>query len=100
MTTGRVAHRPRLDGGYVIAHETNTVADIIPASFRYFPEFFPTLLKERSRLRFRLGKAFWREAMLPRLWAGSERSPFERFRALKAEVSSKHVVSVLISTEN
>ncbi len=92
MTTGRIAHRPVLGGGYVIAHESNTVTDIIPASFRYARNFLPAMMREYQRLHFRIGKAFLRELMFPRQWPGVRPSPFERLRQIQPPPSSARVL--------
>ncbi|MEI8177192.1 FAD-binding oxidoreductase [Aestuariivirga sp.] len=82
---GRFAVRKRLDGGYTIAHNHFSVADIVPDSFRLLREFMPALMLDRKGLRLRLGKRFIDEAKLKRRWALDEVSPFEQVRILDPE---------------
>lgn len=93
MTNGRIAHRPTLDGGYVIAHESNTVNDIIPASFRYARNFMPAVRQEFKRLHFRVGRSFLREFAFVERWPIDQPSPFERFRHVQPRPSSRRVLS-------
>lgn len=79
------AFRKRLDGGYSIAQRGATMAEIIPDSFRLFPDFFPSLIKQRHELRLRIGSRFIEEWKLPRRWRMDEVSPFERVRTLDPE---------------
>ncbi|MCZ8108616.1 MAG: FAD-binding oxidoreductase, partial [Burkholderiales bacterium] len=79
------AFRKRLDGGYSIAQRGATMAEVIPDSFRLFPDFFPSLMKQRHELRLRIGSRFIEEWKLPRRWRMDEVSPFERVRTLDPE---------------
>lgn len=82
---GKYTARKRADGGYTIAHNQVTVADIIPASFKYFARFLPALRVEWPYLRLRVGKRFISEAMLASRWSLDEVSPFEKVRVLDPE---------------
>lgn len=79
---GGVALRKRLDGGYTVADDTYSTADIIPDSFRLMFDFLPTLKNEWRDFRYRIGKRFLEEAMLKRRWKNDEISPFEKIRIL------------------
>jgi glycine/D-amino acid oxidase-like deaminating enzyme len=76
------AARKRLDGGYTIAHNVYSVADIVPDSFRQLFDFFPALILARKELRLRFGQRFIDEAQLARRWALDQKSPFEKIRIL------------------
>lgn len=82
---GRFAIRKRLDGGYTIAHNHMSVADITPDSFRLFFQFLPALKQDWAGIRLRFGKAFFDAARLKRRWAMDEVSPFEQVRVLDPE---------------
>jgi glycine/D-amino acid oxidase-like deaminating enzyme len=78
----RFAVRRRLDGGYTVAHNQLSVADITTDAFRQLADFLPALRVEWKGLRLRLGRRFLDEARLARRWALDETSPFERVRIL------------------
>jgi glycine/D-amino acid oxidase-like deaminating enzyme len=82
---GRFAIRKRLDGGYTVAHNHLSVADITPDSFRQFFQFLPALTQDWANLRLRFGKAFFDAARLKRRWTMDEVSPFEQVRVLDPE---------------
>jgi glycine/D-amino acid oxidase-like deaminating enzyme len=82
---GKYAVRKRADGGYTIAHNQVTVADIIPASFKYMKAFIPALRSEWPNLRLRVGKRFFNEAIMSARWKLDEVSPFEKTRVLDPE---------------
>jgi len=82
---GKFAFCKRLDGGYTVTHRHQSVADIIPDSFRLFFQYLPALKMDWSGLRLRLGKRFLEEARLKRTWKLDERSPFEEVRILDPE---------------
>jgi len=82
---GGFTFRKRLDGGYTVAHQHLSVADIVPDSFRLFGAFLPALKLDWAGLRLRLGKRFIEEARLKRSWALDEVSPFEQVRVLDPE---------------
>ena len=74
--------RKRLDGGYTVAHNLQTLADLTPAHFRFARDFLPLLKMEHSALRYRLGKRFFEEARMRRRWELDEVTPFEMVRVL------------------
>ena len=78
----KFAFRKRMDGGYTVTHNTASVADIIPDSFRLFFQFIPALRLDWEGIRLRLGQRFIDEARLKRRWALDEQSPFEQVRIL------------------
>jgi glycine/D-amino acid oxidase-like deaminating enzyme len=84
---GRFSFRKRLDGGYTVTHRHQSLADIVPDSFRLFFEYLPALKMDWKGLRLRLGRRFIDEATLKRKWRLDERSPFEEVRMLDPEPS-------------
>lgn len=79
---GKFAFRKRMDGGYTVTHNTASVADIIPDSFRLFWQFMPALKLDWEGIRLRFGQRFFDEARLKRRWLLDEQSPFEQVRIL------------------
>lgn len=79
---GGFSLRKRNDGGYTIAHQHCSVADIVPDSFRLFLNFLPALKLDWRGLKLRLGRRFLDEARLARRWRLDEVSPFEQVRIL------------------
>lgn len=79
---GDFAFRKRLDGGFTVAMRNANVAPIVPDSFRLFPDFAPTLVRQWHELKLRIGGRFVEEWRMPRRWQLDEISPFERVRVL------------------
>ncbi|MBC8037765.1 MAG: FAD-binding oxidoreductase [Rhizobiales bacterium] len=77
--------RKRTDGGFTIAHQHFSVADIVPDSFRLFFRFLPALILDWNGIKLRIGKRFIDEARLARRWTLDEVSPFEQVRILDPE---------------
>lgn len=92
---GGVALRKRLDGGYTVADDTYSTADIIPDSFRLMFDFLPTLKNEWRDFRYRIGKRFLEEAMMKRRWKNDEISPFEKIRTLDPSPHKRNNDAVL-----
>lgn len=82
---GRFSFRRRTDGGYTIAHRHQSVADIMPDSFRLFFRFLPALMIDWKGLKLRFGRRFFDEARLKRRWSLDEVTPFEAVRILDPE---------------
>jgi len=78
----KFAIRKRLDGGYTLAHAIDSMADIMPDSFRLLRDFWPLLRAEWRDYQFRIGGRFVDEARLKRQWALDQISPFEQVRIL------------------
>ena len=78
----KFAVRKRFDGGYSIAHNHYSVADIVPDSFRLLRQFLPIFKLDWRGIKLRLGERFMQEAQLKRLWALDEVTPFEQVRIL------------------
>jgi glycine/D-amino acid oxidase-like deaminating enzyme len=72
--------RKRLDGGYTVANWSDNVAELVPDSFRFGPEFRPLLKLHRDSIRVRLGRQFLQEWRTPRRWALDAETPFEQTR--------------------
>jgi glycine/D-amino acid oxidase-like deaminating enzyme len=79
---GRFAARKRLDGGYTVAHNLFSIADLTPNHIRYMRDFMPVLMMDRKAVKLRLGRRFIDEARLARHWAPDQASPFEHVRVL------------------
>jgi glycine/D-amino acid oxidase-like deaminating enzyme len=78
----RFAARKRLDGGYTVANNFFSVADLTPRHFRYLKDFLPVLKLNRHDVKLRMGRRFFDEWRLPRRWNIDSVSPFERVRIL------------------
>ena len=76
------AARKRLDGGYTVAHNHLSVAELTPQHFRYFSDFWPMLKMEHRAIKLRVGKRLLEEWQLPRRWNLDRASPFEQVRIL------------------
>src|SRR5207248_2253787 len=59
--------------------------DLVPDSFRLFPEYLPSIRLHWKKLRFRVGRRFIEEWQTPRKWALDRESPFEAMRVLDPE---------------
>jgi glycine/D-amino acid oxidase-like deaminating enzyme len=78
----KFAVRKRLDGGYSLAHNHFSVADIVPDSFRLMRQFMPIFKLDWRGLKLRVGERFIQEIQLKRRWALDEVTPFEQIRIL------------------
>jgi glycine/D-amino acid oxidase-like deaminating enzyme len=83
------AFRKRIDGGYTIANRGNSIAEIVPDSFRLFFDFLPSLRREWRELRLRIGGRFLEEWRTPKSWALDAPSPFETVRVLDPAPDAK-----------
>lgn len=79
---GDIGYRKRADGGYTIAHGSSHLTPVVPDSFRYFREFWPSLKQEGTGIRLRFNDLSRREFSTPRKWALDRPSPFEQVRVL------------------
>jgi glycine/D-amino acid oxidase-like deaminating enzyme len=79
------AFRKRLDGGYTISKLSSGVAEIVPDSFLFFPDFLPLIRIEHRSFRLRIGRRFIEEWRTPRRWNAETTSPFESVRTLDPE---------------
>jgi glycine/D-amino acid oxidase-like deaminating enzyme len=75
-------YRKRMDGGYTVATLGVRTIDLVPDSFRLFPEYLPSIRLHWKKLRFRIGRRFVEEWQTPRRWALDGASPFEHVRVL------------------
>jgi glycine/D-amino acid oxidase-like deaminating enzyme len=78
----RFAVRKRLDGGYTIAQNFYSVADLVPNHLRYMKDFLPILMLDLKSVKLRVGKRMISEWQLARRWALDAVSPFEQVRVL------------------
>jgi glycine/D-amino acid oxidase-like deaminating enzyme len=78
----KFAVRKRLDGGYSLAHNHFSVADLVPDSFLLLRQFLPIFKLDWRSIKLRLGERFMQEAQLKRRWALDEVTPFEQVRIL------------------
>ncbi|SLJ87918.1 Glycine/D-amino acid oxidase [Novosphingobium mathurense] len=74
--------RRGLDGGYTLGTGFMNYVDVVPDSFRFLPEFWPTLRHEWSTFRLRFGGRFVEELRTPSRWKLDQSSPFERTRIM------------------
>jgi glycine/D-amino acid oxidase-like deaminating enzyme len=79
---GRFAARKRLDGGYTVAHNLYSVADLTPNHLRYMTDFLPILKMDLKAVKLRFGRRFVEEWQMPRHWQLDQVSPFEQVRIL------------------
>ena len=64
----RFAARKRLDGGYTVAHNLYSVADLTPNHLRYMSDFMPILKMNWSEVKLKVGKRFVQEWQMARRW--------------------------------
>jgi glycine/D-amino acid oxidase-like deaminating enzyme len=81
-TGGLFGFRKRMDGGYTVATLGVRTIDLVPDSFRLFPDHLPSVRLHWKKLRFRVGRRFVEEWQTPRRWALDAPSPFEAVRVL------------------
>ena len=74
--------RKRLDGGYTVGNWSRNGADIVPDSLRFARDFLPIWWLHRKETKFRAGRAWFRESVMPRQWKPDQITPFERLRIL------------------
>ncbi|RAR52235.1 glycine/D-amino acid oxidase-like deaminating enzyme [Paraburkholderia unamae] len=82
VSLGNVAFRQRLDGGWTVATSATNVADVTPDAIRFFPQFLPAYLTERSALKVRFGQRFLEEALHWRPGTADRPSIYEAIRVL------------------
>ena len=82
---GLFGYRKRMDGGYTVATLGVRTIDLVPDSFRLFPEYLPSIRLHWKKLRFRVGRRFVEEWQTPRKWGLDGPSPFETVRVLDPE---------------
>jgi len=73
--------RRRQDGGYTLGRTNAWAFDLIPAAFRHFGAFLPTIRKSRAGTRVRLNSAFFGPLGHTR-WEADAVSPMEKARVL------------------
>src|SRR5258707_913613 len=81
-TGGRFGYRKRLDGGYTVSTLGVRTVDIVPDSFRLFPQYLPTVRVHWKKLRFRLGHRFIEEWRVARERGLDQASPLQAVRGL------------------
>jgi glycine/D-amino acid oxidase-like deaminating enzyme len=79
---GLFGYRKRMDGGYTVATLGVRTIDLVPDSFRLFPDYLPSVRLHWKKLRFRVGRPFLDEWQTRRRWSLDEASPFEAVRVL------------------
>jgi glycine/D-amino acid oxidase-like deaminating enzyme len=78
----RFAARKRMDGGYTVAHNLYSVADMTPNHLRYAADFRTILRMNFGAVKFRVGNRFVQEWQMARRWRLDEVTPFEKVRVL------------------
>lgn len=81
----RYGWRKRRDGGYILSRANATYVDVVPDSFRLMGSYLPLLTRSIREIRFRIGRRFLTEAMLPLHWTLDGPSPFEAVRIANPE---------------
>jgi glycine/D-amino acid oxidase-like deaminating enzyme len=76
------AARKRLDGGYTVAHNVYSVAELTPSHLRFGTDFLPLLRLDKKGVKIRLGNRFLSEWQMKRRWQLDEVTPFEHHRIL------------------
>jgi glycine/D-amino acid oxidase-like deaminating enzyme len=76
------AVRKRLDGGFTVAHNHLSRAELTPSHLRFFTDFLPLLKLDWRGVKLRVGRRFIDEANLARRWTLDQQSPFEGVRIL------------------
>ncbi len=79
--SGRVSIRPRRDGGYTVARSGAAEFQLVPAAFRYFPQYLPILRERWQIMKIRAGRQFFGPLGKAR-WDAEDISPFEQVRVL------------------
>jgi glycine/D-amino acid oxidase-like deaminating enzyme len=87
--SAQVAIRRRCDGGYTVAHGSALEHALAPSTLRFARKFLPALRQESGAIRLRFGREFFEELVMPRRWAMTQASPFERQRILAPAPSRK-----------
>ena len=76
------AVRKRLDGGFTVAHNHLSVAELTPQHFQFFTDFLPLLKLEHRAIKLRVGRRLIEEWKMARHWKLDQSSPFEQVRIL------------------
>jgi glycine/D-amino acid oxidase-like deaminating enzyme len=79
------AARKRIDGGFTIAHNHLSVAEITLASFEHFFDFLPALRLDWKGIKLKVGQRLFDDMRVKRHWKLDEVSPFEQVRILDPE---------------
>ncbi len=83
-----LAFRRRNDGGYTLAASGNFEHFIGRDSFRYLPQFVPSIVRARKDMSLRFGAGLFARMRGTKSWSGDDISPFERTRVLDPEPSA------------
>lgn len=76
------AVRKRLDGGFTVAHNHFSVAELTPQHLQFFADFLPMLKLEHKAIKLRVGSRLIEEWKMARHWKLDQPSPFEQVRIL------------------
>jgi glycine/D-amino acid oxidase-like deaminating enzyme len=76
------AVRKRLDGGFTVAHNIYSVADLTPLHVRFMRDFLPLLMLDKKSVKIKVGNRFVSEWQMKRRWQLDEVTPFEQHRIL------------------
>jgi glycine/D-amino acid oxidase-like deaminating enzyme len=77
-----VGYRKRLDGGYTLAKGSGYIVPLVPDSWRYLREYWPTIRREAAAINPRWNDQSTFELRTPRRWPLDRASPFESRRVL------------------
>ena len=90
-----VGYRKRLDGGYIVASATRSLAELTPDSFRLVRQYWPILKTQLGSMRFALGRRFFEALRQPRFWSLDRPTVFERARTLDPAPTRAHISAAL-----
>ena len=80
VATPGFCFRRSQEGGYVVAMSGTGTYPIVPDSFRYLRDFWPTFQARKAKLKLRIGRNFLDALRTPTVWPLDAPSPFEAMR--------------------
>ncbi|UOM34084.1 FAD-binding oxidoreductase [Acuticoccus sp. I52.16.1] len=90
--------RRRLDGGYTLGRTNASTFQIVPAAFRHFFTFVPTLYHRWGMAKIRVGRDFFGPLGHAR-WENDEVTPMEKVRILDPEPDHALLADMLKSAK-
>jgi glycine/D-amino acid oxidase-like deaminating enzyme len=100
LSGGNFAARKRQDGGYTVAHNIYSVAELTPSHVRFASDFLPLLKDEWRGFKYRLNRRFMDEWQWPKRWQLDQVSPFEQVRMLDPAPSQALLDDALRGLQN
>ncbi|MEM8663774.1 MAG: FAD-binding oxidoreductase [Pseudomonadota bacterium] len=90
--------RRRKDGGYTVARANAATFQLVPAAFRHFGAFLPTLREHWRMMKIRPSRDFFGPLGHAR-WKADEVTPFERTRVLDPTPDARLLADVLATAK-